>query len=326
MGNLTDRAVRAAKLGRHGDGDGLYLVVTKSGRRTWVLRYQLDGVRRDMGLGAFPAVTLLEARLAASEARKTIAAGSDPIDARKAAKRSSRAVPTFEQIATTVISDAQAASVNSKVRYQWQRHLGPVYCGKLLKRPVNEITTVEVAEVLKPILDTKPEVARKLLPAIRRVFEYARVELRDKHDIEMLHNPANWTDLRALRLTAPQRLSRGSHAALRYTEMRAFMAELRTVDTVGARALEFLVLTNVRTDAVLKSKWLDIDLENEIWTVPLSDLKDAKYRKSGFRVPLSRTLVTLLKKRKEHRISNYIFPSSDPNKPLSNQVMLRLRP
>jgi len=192
----------------------------------------------------------------------------------------------------------------------------------LLKRPVNEITTVEVAEVLRPVLDTKPEVARKLLPAIRRVFEYARVELRDKHSIEMLHNPANWTDLRALRLTTPQRLSRGSHAALGYTEMRAFMAELRNVDTVGARALEFLVLTNVRTDAVLKSKWLDIDLENEIWTVPLADLKDAKYRKSGFRVPLSSTLVALLKKRKEHRISNYIFPSSDPKKPLSNQVML----
>ena len=75
MGSLTDRTVRAAKPGRHGDGDGLFLVVADTGRRKWVLRYQMAGQRRDMGLGAFPAVGLSTARLNAAHARQKIAAG-----------------------------------------------------------------------------------------------------------------------------------------------------------------------------------------------------------------------------------------------------------
>ena len=83
MGSLTDRTVRAAKPGRHGDGDGLFLVVADTGRRKWVLRYQMAGQRRDMGLGAFPAVGLSTARLNAAHARQKIAAGNDPIGARR---------------------------------------------------------------------------------------------------------------------------------------------------------------------------------------------------------------------------------------------------
>src|SRR5271165_2381333 len=124
MGRLTDKAVRAAVAGRHGDGDGLHLVVTKarrkkraeigsppvgqeerppSLRKKWVLRYQLNGVRRDMGLGSYPSVGLSDARIAAADARKLIAQNADPLAARAAAWKAAKPIPTFRDIARIVI-------------------------------------------------------------------------------------------------------------------------------------------------------------------------------------------------------------------------------
>jgi hypothetical protein len=201
--------------------------------------------------GSYPAVTLAEARIAAADARKLIAKGVDPISARAASRRSAKPIPTFQEMARVVIAEAQQKSTNAKVRYQWERHLGSDYCGPLLTRPAHEITTLDVAAILKPVWNTKPEVARKLYPAIRRVFEYARIRLRDDHGVSMPDNPARWDDLKAMGFEAPVKLSRGSHPSLPHERMRPFMTHLRTRDAVAARALEFLILTNVRTDAVL---------------------------------------------------------------------------
>ena len=136
----------------------------------------------------------------------------------------------------------------------------PAYSGPLLDRPVNEITTLEVAAVLRPIWRTKPEVARKTYPAIRRVFDRARVILRDEHGVAINRNPAEWSDLKALGFEAPRQLSRGRHPSLPYDQMPEFVAELRSRNTVTATALDFLILTNVRTDAVLKATWDQFDL------------------------------------------------------------------
>jgi hypothetical protein len=154
------------------------------------LRFQVNKQRRVIGLGSYPAVSLADARAKAAAVHALIDKGIDPFEARKAAERSGRPVPTFAEIAARVIDDAQARSTNAKVRYQWARHLGPAYCGALLAKPVNEITTLDIAKVLTPVWRTKPEVARKLYPAIRRVFDRARVILRDQHGIELSRNPA----------------------------------------------------------------------------------------------------------------------------------------
>ena len=121
--------MKTASAGRYGDGDGLQLIVSDSGRRSWVLRYQMNGARHDMGLGSYPAVTLAEARIAAADARKLIAQGVDPLSARAASRKAAKPIPTFQQIAQVVIAEAQRKSTNAKVRYQWERHLGSAYCG-----------------------------------------------------------------------------------------------------------------------------------------------------------------------------------------------------
>lgn len=231
----SDASVRAAKCAASKDGKlrptwhpvaegrGLFLIVDPSESRRWVLRYQVGGRRRDMGLGIYPAVGLSQARKAALEAREKIAIGVDPIDERKALRTAAKPVPTFGGIAKLVIADAQAKSASAKTRYQWGRYLGRVYSGPLLDRPVHEITALDVAAVLRPVWRSKPEVARKLYPAIRRVFERARVILRDEHGIAMPINPANWPDLKAMGFEPPQPLSKGHHAALPYDRMPAFI-------------------------------------------------------------------------------------------------------
>lgn len=322
MGSLTDRAVKAAKAGRHGDGDGLHLVVSQDGRRKWVLRYQIESRRRDMGLGAYPAVSLSEARSAASDARKLLAQRRDPLQARDEARKSTKPIPTFGDIAELVIADAQEKTANAKVRYQWNRHLSGAYCGPLLARPVNEITTMEVAAVLRPIWRTKPEVARKVYPAIRRVFDQARVRLRDEHNI-VLENPARWDDIKPqVGFEAPPKGTRGSYPSLPYSRMPDFMPALREQESVAARCLEFLILTNVRTNAARKCTKAEFDLDQAIWIVPLANLKDRKHRKEGFRVPLSPRAVELVAEMLASARSQYLFPSYDPAKPLSDMAML----
>ena len=86
---LNARKVETALPGRHGDGRGLFLYVKASGPRSWVLRYQVAGRRRDLGLGAYPDVSLAMARERAVEARRLIAEGGDPISKKQQAKPSS---------------------------------------------------------------------------------------------------------------------------------------------------------------------------------------------------------------------------------------------
>ena len=102
------------------------------------------------------------------------------------------------------------------------------------------------------------------------------------------------------------------------------MTDLRARDAVAARALEFLILTNVRTDAVLKAAWDEFDLDQALWTVPLANLKDRKHRKEGFRVPLVARAAEIVEQMQEGRASRFVFPGQAHGKPLSNMALLTL--
>ena len=110
--------------------------------------------------------------------------------------------------------------------------------------------------------------------------------------------------LRAAGKTQPAvAIRRSPHARL-----PAFMADFTRRDALAARALEFLILTNVRTDAVLKARWDEFDLDQAMWTVPLANLKDRKHRKEGFRVPLSARAVEIVRGMQAIRVSQFVFP------------------
>src|SRR3954467_1777135 len=151
---LSARTVETiTNLGYHAVGDGLYLVVDRSGARRWAVIFHAQGKRREMGLGR---LGLKEARDRADDVRRQVRAGLDPILTRKTARDTKAAIPTFEAISREVIAEAQAKSTNDKVRYQWELLLGPRYCGPILSKPVNEITTLDVERVLRPVWRPSP--------------------------------------------------------------------------------------------------------------------------------------------------------------------------
>ena len=317
---LSARKVETiARPGYHADGEGLYLVVDLSGARRWAFIYHSVGKRREMGLGR---MGLKEARETAEEVRREIRKGIDPITARRHARSAKAAIPTFEAIAAEVIGDAQARSTNEKVRYQWELLLGPRYCDAILQKPISDITTLDVERVLRPVWRNKPETGRKLLVRLRRVFDYARVHLRDRHGIAMPNNPAAWQDLRDRGFERISKLSRGRQAALDYPKTPEFLAALRQRQGIAARALEVTLLTGLRTGEVIGARLAEIDLERKTWVIPPERLKDRKTRTEPHRVPLSPQVAAILKALP--RLGEFVFAGLRPDKPLSNMAMLSM--
>ena len=193
-----------------------------------------------------------------------------------------------------VIEEAQRRSTNDKVRYQWELLLGPRYCGSILQKPVNEITTLDIERVLRPVWRAKPETGRKLLIRLRRVFDYARVHLRDQHGTLMQDNPAARQDLRDRGFEKITKLSRGRQAALDYAQAPDFLKIVRTRQGMAARALEVTLLTGLRTGEVIGAKWTELDLNRRIWVIPPERLKDRRTRSEPHRIPsLSRWWMSL---------------------------------
>jgi integrase len=192
--------------------------------------------------------------------------------------------------------------------------LGPRYCDSLLRKPINQITTLDIEQVLRPVWRSKPETGRKLLVRLRRVFDYARVHLRDRHAIIMPSNPAAWEDLRDRGFERVSKLSRGRQAALDYQQAREFLATLRQRQGIAGRALEVTLLTGLRTGEVIGAIWAEIDMKSKTWVIPPERLKDRKTRTEPHRVPLSLQVIAIPKALP--RLGEFVFPGLKPGKPL----------
>jgi integrase len=155
---------------------------------------------------------------------------------------------------------------------------------------------------------------------LRRVFDYARVQLRDRHGIVMPNNPAAWQDLRDRGFERISKLSRGRQAALDYQKTAEFFAALRQRQGIAARALEVTLLTGLRTGDVIGARWTEIDLAHKTWVIPAERLKDRRTRTEPHRVPLSPQVVAILKALP--RLGEFVFAGLKPGKPLSNMAML----
>ena len=122
----------------------------------------------------------------------------------------------------------------------------------------------------------------------------------------------------------PKDLSKGNHPSLPHGQMSEFMAALRDRKAIAALALELLILTNVRTNAVLEAKWPEFDLDKALWNVPLVNLKDREHRKQSFEVPLAPRAVEIVREMEKARISVYVFQGQRKAQPLSNMAFLTL--
>jgi len=308
LSKLTDAKARSGNLkaGRLSDGGGLYLNVAPKGTKSWVFMWSRDGKRREMGLGAYPAISLGDARALAEACRKTVARGGDPIS-----ERVKQSEPTFGKCVELFLASMEGAWRNDKHKAQWRMTL-TTYCEPLRDRKVSTIGTDEVLEVLHPIWQSKAETASRLRGRIERVLDFARAR-----GWRTGENPALWRGHLKNVLPARRKLTRGHHAAMPYGELPAFVKRLRASEAIAARALEFLILTAGRSSEVINVRWEEIDLQAKVWTVPPERMKAGRQH----RVPLSPAAVDILTWLAERKISDYVFPGQRKGRPLSASAM-----
>lgn len=314
VNRLTARTVATAKTpGRLADGGGLYLHVDASQCKRWVFVFQWRGKRREMGLGSAQLVALSAARDAALDARRMVAAGVDPITARKVEQRPT----TFGDVADELLTSLELSLTNPKHHAQWKTSL-TVTAKPLRPLAVDEITTDDVLDVLRPVWRRTPETASRLRGRIERVMDAARAK-----GLRIGENPARWRGHLDVLLPKNKRLARGHHAAMPVAGLAAFMARLRERPAVAARALEFTILTAARTGEALNARWSEIDLEAAVWVVPAERMK----ARVEHRVPLSPAAVAVLRQVRPllgAAKDGWVFPNHRRTAPLSQMCMLML--
>ena len=282
-----------------GGVSGLLLQATPSGAKTWLLRTMVGTKRRAIGLGGFPGVSLAEARRKAQEYKNKIVEGIDPVEERKAARRSLIAA----QLSTMTFADATREFMKMKSKEfrdprqagQWEGSLDIHAMPHIGKVPVRDIELPHMKAVLDPIWETKTETANRIRGRIEKILGWCAV-----HGYRSNENPAKWQGYLDEVYPSPEKIKKkGHHAALSVDALPGFMTDLKKRTGTAARAMEFLILTASRTNEVVGDKrigkagitWQEIDFKKKLWTVPADRMKSGKLH----RVPLTDAAVDLLK-------------------------------
>src|SRR5262249_8434814 len=284
------KIARLTARGRYFDAHGLYLQVMSPTNRSWLLRYELGGRRRWMGLGSAATFTLAEARERALAARKLLADGIDPLVARRAerAERAAAAAKsrTFAQVASEFFDTHSVGWRNRKHHADFKNSLR--HAALLAAQPVAAIDEALVLAVLQPLWTTKTITAGRVQQRIPSIMDFAvACGYRSAGP-----NPARWKGHLEHLLPKPDKITVVKHMpSLPYGELPGFMAELRAVPGTAARALEFLILTAARTGEAIAAAWSELDLDAAQWLIPGARMKTGKEH----RVPLSTQAVELLR-------------------------------
>lgn len=317
-------ALKVKGLGEPGyycDGDGLYLQVSKSGSKSWIMRYTLAGKPCEMGLGSLNAFTLAEARARAKAQRKLLADGKDPLATKHGdllkQRMAEASIITFDKAASDFIEANRPAWRNAKHADQWRNTIATYASPVIGKLPVSKIDTAHVLRILTPIWIEKTETAVRLRGRIEKILDWAKAQGYRTGD-----NPAAWRGhLDAGLLPSPSKVAdAGHHAALPWSDIGAFMLALRAMQGDGARATEIIILTATRTSEVLNAKWSEFDLDGKVWTIPKERMKSFKEH----RVPLSDAVMSILAKAKSETTGGeYVFKGRKKDTALSNMACLQ---
>lgn len=306
---------KKTKPGYHSDGAGLYLQVSAAGAKSWLFRFTIAGKKRWMGLGPFHTVTLAEARLKARECRHALLNGHDPLEQKRstvlAAALERARMMTFEQCASAYIATHRATWRNPKHGGQWVSTLA-TYAGPVIgELPVAEVDTAMVVKVLQPIWHTKTETAVRLRGRIEKILDWAATREYRAGD-----NPARWRGHLENLLADPNKIAPVEHhPALPWHAVGAFMSDLRKCPGIAPRALEFLILTNLRSNSVRGTRWDEMDFDAKVWKVPGGRMKGGK----EFRAPLSSAALALLNT--IPRTDELVFPGRKAGSPQSDMTL-----
>lgn len=311
MGQLSAMRIKAiSEPGRYTDGDGLMLVVKESGAKSWLLRVQIGGKRRDIGLGSLKLLTLAEAREKAWEMRRAIARGIDPIAEKRKVEDP---VPTFKEAARRVHEEHKAGWKNGKHQAQWINTLETYAFPKLGKLKVDKIEGPAIRDVLAPIWLAKPETARRVRQRIGAVLDWSYVKGYRKSEAPM----------RSLSKGLPRQPKKDGHfAAMPYADVPKLVATLRDRVSVGRLALEALILTAARSGEIRGMSWSELVLEGGLWSVPAERMKMGRVH----HVPLAAEMLELLERAERFKApcTDLVFPGQRLKKPMSDMTLLKI--
>jgi integrase len=321
---LSPLKIKKLGPGLHSDGLNLYLQVSESGARSWIFLYSRGGKSTSVGLGSIHTTTLAEARDIAHDLRRLLRDGVDPLEARRAAKAQKALAHaktiTFENAAKQYITAHCTGWRNLRHASQWRDSLATYAFPVLGALPVRSIDTGLIMQVLEPIWGTIPDTAARLRGRIESIWDWAKVKAFCEGE-----NPARWRGHLDKLLPKKSKVRKPKHhTALPYREMPAFLVEVRKQQGIAARALEFTVLTAVRSGEALGARWSEIDLTERVWSVPAERMKGGREH----RVPLSDRAVETLEEMQASRDveGDFVFPGGQRGKPLSENAMyVRLR-
>jgi len=341
---LTDLQVRRiVRVGWHAVGGvaGLLLQVRKSTKegaqipRSWILRVKVGDQRQPIGLGPYPQVSLAEAR---EQAKKLVVQAKQGVNL-KAKKRFERSAllsaasknKTFRECAIAYMEAHASDYTNDKHRKQWPATLEAYAYPVIGNMLVSDIAMRDVKNVLEQETTTsdgqtgklwfvKTETAKRLLGRIKTVLDFATV-----NEYRSGTNPAQWTGYLDTQLPSPKKLQKVEHhPALPYALAGDFMVKLRQNESISAKALEFLILTAVRSRSVRVAEWSEIDFDKQVWVIPAEHTK----ARQEHRVPLQAQAIKLLKALPIMAGTNIVF-ASPTGKALSDmtlsQLMRRMR-
>lgn len=295
---------------------GLQLLVKANQKKYWVYRYTLEGKQHNIGLGAFPTVSIKEARLKAQKAMVRLSEGVNPKNENKTSlvPENNTTHNTFAEFATQWVANNQSAWTNQKHANQWLYTLRDFAFPIIGNKQLEDIDENDVLKILQPIWLNKTETASRLRGRLERIFSAARFQ-KLRNGI----NPAAWKGHLDAVLPSPKAVKRQRgekhHKALPYRQLPEFMKQLREQDGLSALALEFLILNANRTSEVLLAKWQEID--EGLWVIPAQRMKSKKEH----RVPLcKRSIEILVVARAITEGRTYIF--SKREKPMSNMSLI----
>ena len=305
----TRELSRLTKPGRYAVGHGAYLQISEWGTRAWIFRYRRDGKAHHLGLGSEQYVTLAKHVRRHLRPAKMITDCIDPLAAKRQAKHeralASTRAKTFKHCALDYIAAHEDGWRGDRSRKQWLDSLAKHAFPKIGHIPVAAVDVAAVLSVLDPIARTIPETESRVRNRISLILDWAAARELRSHD-----NPAKRPN-RAVEAEEAGSTPRRTEDA----DIRTFMIELRQRSEIGARALEFAILTAARPSEALGARWSEI--EGDTWIIPPDRMKGGR----GHKVPLPDAAVKLLAGLP--RVGEYIFGNSERPGPLTLIRMLR---
>jgi integrase len=298
LNKLNVKAISSAQPGKLWDGGGLFLIKRADGGGQWVLRITILGRRREMGLGAYPAVGLAEARRLAEDARAQARGNVDPIIAREIERQEAvRNLHSLREVAIETFETLRAELKRGGDAGRWYSPLALHVLPKLGDMPITQIKQNHIRDALKPIWQTKADTARKAMNRLRLCFRHA-VALGLPVDLMAVEN--------ALILLGKQTHKPKHIPALHWQEVPEFYASLDE-GSVTHLALRMLILTGVRSGPLRHMH--EDQIVGDVWTIPGEAMKGRKGMTPDFRVPLVPEGQDILNQVRRFSRDGFLFPS-----------------